>query len=280
MIDVQFRAMKQSDIPSAMRLTRDAGWNQTDADWRRLLDASPDACFVAVLKDDLAGTVTTVTYEGKLSWIGMVLVDARQRGQGIGTKLLEKAIAHLDGLGVPSLKLDATPAGRPLYEKLGFCREYDIERWILRRSVVANKLLPAVPNLDKVLARDRAVFGADRTRLLISLSQAAPHFTLTACLNSEIEGYAFGRRGSLADHLGPWIATSEGIAAKLLDEFLQRSERDLVFVDSVTVTPLARELLKSRGFTLQRPLTRMYRGRNDSAGQPHLVRAILGPEFG
>ena len=280
MIDVQLRAMKYTDIPSAMRLTRDACWNQTAADWQRLLNASPGGCFVATLKNDVVGTVTTITYEGKLSWIGMVLVDGPHRGQGMGTKLLEKAIAHLEGRGIRCLKLDATPAGRPLYEKLGFCREYDIERLSLRRLGVANALHPVAPNVAKVFTLDRAVFGADRSELLTSLSQAAPHFTLTACRGSEIEGYAFGRRGSLADHMGPWIATGATIAAELLDEFLRRSERDLVFADRVTLTPLASELLKSRGFTFQRPLTRMYRGRNDSAGQPHLISAILGPEFG
>ena len=280
MIDVQLRAMKQTDVPSAMRLTCHAGWNQTAADWQRLLEASPDACFVATLKNDLVGTVTTITYEGKLSWIGMVLVDGRHRRKGIGTRLLEKAIAHLDALGVPSLKLDATPVGRQLYERLGFRHEYDIERWSLRRPVVPKTDRRAVMNIDKILTLDRAVFGVDRTKLLASLSQVAPDLTLTACRNSEIEGYTFGRRGSLADHLGPWIATSATIATELLDEFLQRSERELVFVDCVTVSAMARQLLKSRGFTFQRPLTRMYRGKNDSAGQPHFVCAILGPEFG
>ena len=32
------------------------------------------------------------------------------------------------------MKLDATPQGRVLYEKLGFVSEYDIERWMLKRE--------------------------------------------------------------------------------------------------------------------------------------------------
>jgi hypothetical protein len=40
--------MNLDDIPAAMRLKGDAGWNQTEADWRPLITASPDGCFVAV----------------------------------------------------------------------------------------------------------------------------------------------------------------------------------------------------------------------------------------
>ena len=280
MIDAQYRVMNQIDIRSAMQMTRDAGWNQTTVDWQRLLDVSPSGCFAAIVDGDVIGTVTTITYEGKLSWIGMLLVDARFRGEGIGTRLLERAIAHLEGRGVPCLKLDATPAGKPLYQRLGFSCEYEIERWSLKRPTVLGAPHPECPNIDKVLAFDRTAFGADRSKLLVSLSQAAPHLTLTACRKSEIEGYAFGRRGSLADHLGPWIASSKKVAATLLDEFLRRSQRELVFTDCVVSRPLARSLVKSRGFTFQRQLTRMYRGRNLRADQSHRVFAILGPEFG
>jgi GNAT superfamily N-acetyltransferase len=117
------RRMNLDDIPAAMRLKGDAGWNQTEADWRQLITASPDGCFVAVGPDSIVGTVTTITYAGRLAWVGMVLVAPRCRGRGIGTALLKRAIAHLDARGVRSIKLDATPAGKPLYDRLGFVSE-------------------------------------------------------------------------------------------------------------------------------------------------------------
>ena len=60
----------------------------------------------------------------------MVLVEQRFQSQGIGTALLERAIGYLDSRKIPCMKLDATPQGRVLYEKLGFVSEYDIERWM------------------------------------------------------------------------------------------------------------------------------------------------------
>jgi len=47
-------------------------------------------------------------------------VDPEYRSKGIGTRLLERAIAYLDKREIKSIKLDATPQGKPLYEKMGF----------------------------------------------------------------------------------------------------------------------------------------------------------------
>jgi GNAT superfamily N-acetyltransferase len=275
------RPMNLDDIPVAMRLKGDAGWNQTEADWRRLITTSPDGCFAAVGPDDsIVGTVTTITYAGRLSWVGMVLVAPHFRHRGIGTALLERAIAYLDARGVRSVKLDATPAGKPLYERLGFVSEYDVERWSLQRPHVDAVTAFERIKLDDVLSWDRQVFGVDRSALLLSFHREGPQFSLVARKGSELEGYAFGRRGSLADQLGPWVAVSEAAAAVTLDEFLRRSPRGTLFVDCMNRTVWSRSLVKSRGFTFVRPLTRMYRGSNDYPGVPELVFGISGPEFG
>jgi ribosomal protein S18 acetylase RimI-like enzyme len=41
--------------------------------------------------------------------------------RGIGTRLLEAAIKHFDDRKISTIKLDATPQGKPLYEKIGIC---------------------------------------------------------------------------------------------------------------------------------------------------------------
>jgi len=279
---MKLRVMNIADIPAGMRLKEIAGWNQTPADWERFLSASPEGCFVIEAEGRIVGTATTINYEGRFAWIGMVLVDPDYRGRGIGTRLLEKAIDYLDGSVVPTLKLDATPQGKPIYKKLGFTEEYEVERWVLRRSPGAKTSEPPGPlsDFEGILKWDRVVFGADRSRLLSSIDRESRDFTLTAEGRGSLAGYAAGRRGSLADHLGPWVARDEASARELLDEFLRRSARGTLFVDCMKSSPFARELLASRGFELSRPLTRMFRGPNTHPGRPELVCAILGPEFG
>ena len=200
---MKLRVMNIADIPAGMRLKEIAGWNQTPADWERFLSASPEGCFVIEAEGRIVGTATTINYEGRFAWIGMVLVDPDYRGRGIGTRLLEKAIDYLDGSGVPTLKLDATPQGKPIYKKLGFTEEYEVERWVLRRSPGAKTSEPPgpLPDFEGILKWDRVVFGADRSRLLSSIDRESRDFTLTAEGRGSPAGYAAGRRGSLADHL-------------------------------------------------------------------------------
>ena len=264
----------------AMRLKDAAGWNQTALDWERFISANPQGCFAAEADGRLIGTSTTIIYEGKLAWIGMVIVEPEFRGQGIGTTLLKRAIDHLDSRKVPCMKLDATPQGLPLYEKFGFVAEYELERWMLKRTESEAVIRQVPEKLEEVLRLDRSVFGADRGKLLRSLVASAPELTLAAKDETGTAGYTFGRRGSRADQLGPWMARNEDVAAILLDEFLRRSPRDLIFVDCVGRNSAAVPLVKARGFELSRPLTRMFRGTNQNAGKPELLYGSLGPEFG
>jgi len=279
-MDFHLRVMTARDIPAGMRLKELAGWNQTQGDWERFLSASPQGCFVAEAEGKVVGSAATISFEGRFAWIGMVLVDPVTRGQGIGTKLLVKAIEYLDACGIPSMKLDATPQGKPIYEKLGFVTEYEIERWQLQRAPAPEASIVAASVTQEMLDQDREIFGADRSALLRSIAIEHPAFVLQTLSQGRLTGYSFGRRGELADHLGPWVALDESSARRLLDEFLRRSRRERVFVDGMNDSPWAMKLLRERGFQFSRSLTRMYRGGNDFPGRPELQGAILGPEFG
>lgn len=128
---MRVRRMTCEDIAAGMGLVRAAGWNQTEADWKRFLEIGPAGCFVAEAEGEVCGTAATIVYGNQLAWIGMVLVSPSQRGRGIGTELLKLALGYLDSQGPLTIKLDATPQGRPIYERLGFEPECEIERWTL-----------------------------------------------------------------------------------------------------------------------------------------------------
>src|ERR1044071_5228007 len=125
---VEIRLLFEADIPAAMQLKEAAGWNQTEADWHRLLRLEPDGCFGAIQDGRLVGTTTT-TIHGELAWIGMVLVEQQERRQGIAAKLMNVALDYLKDK-VDTIKLDATSLGQPVYEKLGFEVESEVERWM------------------------------------------------------------------------------------------------------------------------------------------------------
>jgi GNAT superfamily N-acetyltransferase len=285
---MHLRVMTKADICAAQRLREIAGWNQTKTDWERFLEASKAGCFVAELDGKVCGTAATISFENRFAWVGMVLVDPAYRGRGIGTKLLEQTIEYLDARRIPCIKLDATPQGKPLYEKLGFVPECEIERWTLRRTPVrVTELSDAGQHqrlshglLEDIFETDRMVFGADRSFLLKSLYQQTPDFTSGIKREGTLQGYTFGRKGSFADHLGPWMANDAPTARELLERFLALSVRDVLIADCLKSNSVAEPLLRSFGFSHTRPLTRMYRGDNAHPGRVEALCAILGPEFG
>jgi GNAT superfamily N-acetyltransferase len=276
--------MTPADVAAGMRLKDLAEWNQTKEDWERFLQAEPEGCFVAEWNGQVAGTVTTIIYERRFAWIGMVLVDPQLRGKGIGTALLLKAIDHLDAKKVPCVKLDATPQGKPIYARLGFRIEYEIERHSSTREASPQASPGRFPNpaqsIAPLLEMDREVFGADRSALLRSVVGSAPELITVTRRGGAVKGFALGRKGSRADHLGPWVAANARAAREVLEGFLLRSQRQVVIVDAVRDNAWAPALLAAHGFRFSRPLTRMFRGENAHPGRPDLLCAILGPEFG
>src|SRR5690349_11198836 len=175
MRSLEIRLLVESDIPSAMALKEAAGWNQTEADWRRLLSLEPNGCFGAVREGRLVGTTTTTIYD-ELAWIGMVLVDSQHRRQGIATKLMNMALDYLNGK-VKTIKLDATEFGQPVYEKFGFEVESKVERWAgaavsISRSVQTQTVM-GHEMVRELLNLDRLAFSADRSELLDKLIDEA-----------------------------------------------------------------------------------------------------------
>lgn len=280
---IQFRPMTVEDIPAGLALCRTARWNQLQREWELFLTLSPTACRVAIKDNRVVGTVTTVSYQQSVSWIGMVLVDPTERRQGIGTKLLNEA---LDVLKAQSLVgLDATPAGREVYLKLGFTDECRLSRM---ETVVAgfkpDQNNPARPLTEadwpQVFALDKQTFGVDRSSMLEWMFAGAPEFARLVERDARIVGFAFGRHGFNFEHIGPVVAEDVQSAKQLVSACLVGQAGKPFIIDAAHQEAEWLRWLESVGFKEQRPFIRMFRGGATRPGAPEKQFAILGPEFG
>lgn len=256
-----FRTMTTADIDLGMSLKRQAGWNQTREDWQRFIALAPQGCFIAVEDDRDVATVTTTMF-GSVGWIAMVLVDESMRGRGIGKAVLNHAIAHLESQHARSIRLDATPMGRPLYEKLGFVAQFDLVRYA-GRSTLAAPLAPVEPMdetlLPEVLALDASVTATPRSALIRTLIEQQPHLTRIVRRDNTLHGYVTARPGEDAAQIGPCIA-SINTGRALLADALARHAGQQVYIDVPADNAEAIRVVESAGLTPQRNLTRMTRG--------------------
>jgi len=278
---LEIRLLFESDITSAMRLKDEAGWNQTEADWRRLLLLEPNGCFCAVKDGRVVGTTTTTTYGNELAWVGMVLVDQQHRGEGIATKLMTVALEYLTGK-VHTVKLDATPLGKAVYAKFGFEVESMIERWSgTGGTTIANTEARTDRNdVRDLLIMDRRAFNADRSRLIDKLIEDAsvpPVFGRAT--GGALNGYALARSGTKAAYVGPVVTEDPLQLETLLDQILSQLAGEGVYIDLNTECAAGSRVLSDRGFVKERDLIRMST-RNLGMKTSPLVFAIAGPEIG
>lgn len=279
--EIEIRLLFESDIPSAMGLKEAAGWNQTEADWRRLLRLEPKGCFGAIKDARLVGTTTT-TIHGELAWIGMVLVEPQHRRQGIAAKLMNAALDYLKDK-VETIKLDATALGQPVYEKFGFRAESVVERWSGTASARRETQSPALMDGDivrDVLNMDRVAFNADRARLIRALiDEACVSPVLMRAADGALSGYALARSGTSKTYVGPVVANDPQVAEILMDRTLTALAGRDVYVDLNKECSVDASVLPDRGFVKERDLIRMVKGRESTKTSP-LVVAIAGPEVG
>jgi predicted N-acetyltransferase YhbS len=278
---LHIRPMTAADLSLGLRLAEQAGWNQTQADWQRFLRLDPQGGFVAEWLGQPVGTVTTFLF-GHVAWIATVLVDEPFRRQGIGTRLVQHALAHLDEHGVSTVRLDATEFGRPIYERFGFTPGYELARFEGRagRCPGNHAVQPLVSDLtDAAIELDRRVTGTDRRCLLEELFQQTLHHAWAFVDGDELIGYATVRRGRRAYQIGPAAAVTNEAGRELLDQTLLHCEGERVFVDIPHENRMALAWAENRGLRRQRRFVRMSRG-DPVPEQPSQMWATSGPEKG
>ncbi len=278
---IPIRQMTAFDIARGMELKDQAGWNQTAADWHRLLNLEPGGCFAAEAEGRVVGTAVATTF-GPVAWLAMVLVDPAARGRGIGTRLVEHALAYLDESGVGTVRLDATALGEPIYRRLGFVPEYELARWegVAAETPPDLSVQPvSADQLEAVAALDQEATGTDRRRLLRLLYEEQPGAMRRFVLRDGLSGYATLRRGSRAVQIGPAIARTEEAGRALCDSALQSCAGEPAFIDIPKENSAAGRWAESRGLVVQRYFTRMRRGPGPW-DQPLKLWASSGPENG
>ncbi len=282
---VSVRRMRSEDIPAALELSRLAGWNQDASDWELFLVLDSEGCFAAVHNGRVVGTTTTTNFGGVLGRIAMVLVRPEMRRRGIGKMLVRAAIDRL--ASCPSVQLDATSEGKPLYDGFGFVEGYRIVR-MLRQEGGAPK--PAqVPasvrsmkpdDLAAAASLDAEASGADRRALLEKFYEGTREYAFAAREeDGSLSGFCLGKRGSATDRIGPVVARNEETARGLVAAVLGTSSGRPIVIDVPPNHPAWKAWLEANGFRRFKENVRMTLGR-DLPEKPELTYAATGASFG
>ncbi len=282
---ISIRKMEMADIEPAMKLKEAEGWNQTEMDWALLCSHNPELCLVAETGGEMAGTVTAINFENKVAWIGMMLVNRNHRGKGLSKLLLNTIIKKLSSC--KSIKLDATAAGKKVYDKLGFVDEYGIARMTTQNLIQPTNIDAALEpkeltptKLKDVVLYDEKAFGVNREKVLNFLLKNQTEKAWYLEENDRVTGYILSRPGCNFTQVGPVVANTLNNAKALLFSVLNKMEGQPVVVDVMEEHKELIAWFEGLNFTVQRSFRRMYLKANPFAGSPKQQVLIAGPELG
>ena len=277
---IEIRGMLDEDLPALMNLKESVGWNQTEWDWVQFLE-NKEYCYVAVDGETVIGTITAYSFDSKVAWIGMVIVNKLYRGKGISKRLLDLLIKKLK-VNHQVIKLDATPAGAPVYQKFGFVTERTFDRMVGRElniDVKAEDLIKPINDMEPIIEMDLRVMNYSRERLLKALNERYPTYGLCQLVDNKLKGYLLGREGSNFNQLGPMIAQSDELARDLIQQAIKVNHLKSAVVDVNSDKHHLIQYLEEVGFKRERSFARMYLGSNINVDE-NAQYLITGPEFG
>jgi GNAT superfamily N-acetyltransferase len=230
----------------------------------RYLALQPDGSFVVKDEGTIIGFGGAIDY-GSFAYIGLMSVHPTMQKQGIGGLLLEHLMAWLDAHGCPSILLDASSAGAPLYKHYNFTEDDQTVVLQLTQHVPMSRQNPlGISLLSKEDITDVAVFdaphfGAKRGGLLASYWVDDPQCAfIVRDGNGQLTGYLFAQPRTL----GPWVASTVEDAERLLLHALTLPFESEPSVFVSTHHSDALRLLNRYGFSQQRTLSHMRKGKH------------------
>ena len=273
------RSMTGPDIATASVLSREQAWPHREEDWTLFLDAGEG--LVAERAGRVLGTVMAWRYGEDFATVGMVIVASDVQGQGVGRKLME---AMLDCLAGRTVVLNATAAGLPLHEKLGFVETGVIHQHQAITPGVA--VAEGIPD-GRVRTMGRSddglgdlysrASGMDRTTLFERLAANAHTVVLTR--DHQTVGFAQVRRFGRGWLVGPVVAPDPGGAKALIVHGLRTHAGTFCRLDVPDDSGLS-EWLEGIGLPRVDSVKTMVRGRSPQPDPGISVRAIAAQALG
>jgi ribosomal protein S18 acetylase RimI-like enzyme len=171
------RPMQATDVGAAVELARAQGFRDRTRFYEFVMRVPTCHPLVGIADGRLVAT-GLATANGRVGWLGGIVVEAGFRRRGFGRAVTEELIRLLELAGCETLSLEATEAGRPMYERMGFrlvSHYHELQAGHLAEEPVPPPGTRARPlqatDLAAICALDRQATGEDRSAPLAVLAE-------------------------------------------------------------------------------------------------------------
>lgn len=275
-----FRPIELRDAAGGLRLSQAVSWPYRVEDWQMAIGLGGGV--VATRGEDIVATALWWPYGQTYATLGMIIVSPDLQGGGIGRRLMQGLLEQSAGR---TLLLNATVAGEPLYEKLGFVscggvRQHHGIVPALAAPVLSpqERLRPAgmadLPLLERL---DLQATGLPRRPLLEVLLGCGQAIVLER--DGMPVGFSILRRFGRGLSIGPVIANDSAQARILIDHWLHAQQGQFVRID-IPVSSGLDAWATQRGLKFAGPVTTMVRGDKPLATGPAILYGLVNQALG
>jgi predicted N-acetyltransferase YhbS len=208
------RPMREDDLPAAHALSQAVRWPHRPEDWQFALRLGTG--FVAEEDGAVAGTALCWHQGPHHGSLGLIIVAPAHQGKGIGRRLMHLV---LDQLGDRCTVLNATVAGQPLYESLGFQAIGTLHQhqgiFAPPAASAGPRARPATPaDIPAIVALANRGTGMARDELLKHLIGVAEGAVLEQ--DGAVTGFSLIRPFGRGPVMGPVVAADAACAQALI----------------------------------------------------------------
>ncbi|TDE17555.1 GNAT family N-acetyltransferase [Dyadobacter psychrotolerans] len=249
---MNFKAFEISDLSNLSEL-QPADWGDLLPRFQYFIDST--YCHpIKLVENGQMIAVGTSMLHNDTAWLACIVVHPDFRNRGLGNKLTQQLIDGIDHQQHPTIYLDATDFGYPVYKKLGF--------EIVSEYIHLKKQQPIEPyTLSKNISPFRSEFTDSLLRLDKEISGECRQGILTDFLGSaqvyvtgeDVQGFYIADWGD-----GPIIAKNNEAGLELLK--LRSQERMGAVIPDSNETAL--NFLKTHGFETYKTSRRMLLGKH------------------
>lgn len=252
-MSIELKRLNNSNIEDLVGLSKLIGWDYNCEEVQTVLECG--RIYGHINEDGkLLSSAAIINYKGNLSSIGMVIVNPKYRGLGLGIAVTEACIHSTTK--ETSIMLISTPEGKPVYRRLGF-QPVSFVHKCLCENYISQQYAPLHNQYDiqdykdedfvHVNQLDRQAVGADRSHFLkIRINQSRKSLVMK---NSVGEVIGFGLSIQTPENLilGPIMGFSDQIAITLINE-LSKNHLGKLRIDIPNGKENFLQILEKKGF--------------------------------
>lgn len=280
--------LRITDTQGLIDLSASIGWDYDEQDIQTIM-SSGTVWGHRNEQGDIISSAAILTYKPGLSTIGMVIVDHRYRGLGLGKAVVQACMDAVDNSD--TIMLIATEEGRPLYEGMGYhtvsyvnklvCSSYNYTLSNRIASVSEMRIMPlGAEHFPEIRKLDQLAIGGDRETFLSARWKQVKQGVVVLDNEGSLIGYGFAVQGPRYLVLGPVIAMQQESALAMIHYLAENNRGKLLRIDVPEEQPEFIELLRQAGFERETHPPVMIKHAQQLPARNHTLYGIAAQIFG